>query len=353
MSAHQDGDLWRVNIDGGRWEALARACVGGLPPVMAADLRRRIAAILAAPRDGVAMVLIEDGIPAYRLTDLVTEDDEVDGDGQVATASNVNDADEPSSDPVDGAEQVNATTTPVAGPTLDDIRNTPEPTNPPKLSKRALYGSGAGKGGPGRTKTKAAAGDAAERASARGLAAEAWFALAVEKSLPDGWQVRFNERDAGARESDLVVSDGRTDWHLEVKNLTTERLYWSELERSKAADLPGRYFMALLVGTHEIGYHVYWVWDPLVELGSLERRLDWVWSDTDEGPPLPQMQWTPALGFSLPQKPPTRWNHVVQVTEKSLETFVHGRSDLKSLWDRCRALARAGPADDAGPAPLV
>jgi len=334
VAAYQDGDIWRVNIDFGRWDALARACVAGLPPVTAADLRRRVAAILAAPRDAVAMVLIEDGIPAYRLTDLILDEDDVEDPETSATAPV---EDEPDAPPDIAPE----TTGPVIAPTLDEIRNTPEPETPAKLAKRSLYGSGAGKGTSGRGKTKAAAAEAAERASVRGLTAEAWFALAVERSLPDGWDARFNERDADARESDLIVSDGTIEWHVEVKNLTTERLYWSELERSKAESLPGLYFMALLVGTHEIGYHVYWVWDPLVQLGGLERRLDWVWSDTDEGPPLPPMKWSPAPGYGMPQKPPTRFNHVVRVTETSLEGFVRGRSDLQALWDRCRKPAGA------------
>lgn len=340
VQAHLESDTWLINLDFARWDALARACVGGLPALQAADLRRRVSAVLTAPRDAVLGVLIEDGIPPYRLTDFVMED-ENDEDRASAVEFDESeflpDAPEPES-PTDP----DASTTATQPPTQNEIRKVPEPSGPAKLAKRPLYGSGAEKGAGRKSKSKAAAAETAERAQQRGMAAEAWFRMQVDQNLPEGWDARFNERDADARESDLVISDGSNRWHIEIKNLTTERLYWSELERLKAADLPGRYFMALLVGTHEIGYHVFWVWNPLHEFGRLERRLDWVWSDTDEGPPLPALEWAPPPGFGFPQKPPTRWNHVIQVTEKGLQAYTHDQSDLQALWKRCRS---AGPVD--------
>lgn len=348
VQAYRDRDQWLVSLDGDRWDALARACVGGLPAVQAADLRRRIAAILTARREDVPSVLIEDGIPPYRLADLLLEDEpEHDGpeEPEVEESLAPSPAAEPdaTTDPDQGASSE-------PGPSLEEIRNTPEPTGSVKLAKRELFGSGRSQSPANNSKGKAGAGEAARQASLRGLTAEAWFALQVEKTRPDGWEAFANERDADSRETDLVISDGVDRWHIEIKNLTTERLYWSELERSKAVDLPGRYFMALLIGTHEEGYHVYWVWDPLAQLGVLDRRLDWVWSDTSEGPPLPPTKWAPPPGYALPQKSPTRWNHVVRVTQSSLDAFARDRSDLGALWTQLSATVGSGALQENGTA---
>jgi hypothetical protein len=88
-------------------------------------------------------------------------------------------------------------------------------------------------------------------------------------------------RDEQNRETDILVTPlavGSRPIHIEVKRLEGRTVYWSGLEVSKAQDLRGDYFMALLrpIGSAE-EYSVHWLWDPLSDLLSQQRRGIWLW----------------------------------------------------------------------------
>ncbi|OAH47336.1 hypothetical protein AX777_24380 [Sphingobium yanoikuyae] len=62
-----------------------------------------------------------------------------------------------------------------------------------------------------------------------------------------GTTIERYARDALNGESDIVVNRPDGAWHVEVKTLATERIYWSDLERGKAERNRTRYAMCLLV----------------------------------------------------------------------------------------------------------
>jgi hypothetical protein len=76
----------------------------------------------------------------------------------------------------------------------------------------------------------------------------------------------------------------REEARSKVHMQSAPRLYWSEREVSKAKDLRGRYFMALLSPNGEaIGYNVGWLWNPLNDLRECwEKRTIsgvWIWGE--------------------------------------------------------------------------
>ena len=102
-------------------------------------------------------------------------------------------------------------------------------------------------------------------------------------------------------------------------SLSSERLYWSELKREKAAGAPGHYFMAMIIENGD-NYVVRWSFDPLKELVNLERRIDWVWSAAKEGPSL-RHGWELEPGLRSPTQRANRYIRVVRVTNEDLPSF--------------------------------
>ena len=352
---------WLVNLDADPWEALAVVCAA--PFRNAADLRHWFTAILKARTTAeIAAILINGGIPPYRLREIALPDEapSVDedmpakviagaaaGGGATATDEGGEDISEPwDADDVDLAGDVHDAATPTApksgisgsserGPRSPSVDGVDRNALPPggMLRKRSLYDHN--RGDPtdvSRGAGRAAAAAAASGASARGLAAEGWFAERLKDSLPDGWHPQFNIRDAEVRESDVVLSSVDDSWHIEIKSLTSTRIYWSQLEQQKAEAHPGRYCMAFLVPERSGDYRIYWSWNPLTDLLACERRIDWVWEGTGQGPPLPPDSWEPLAGLKRPERAANRMNFVIELRDDFLRTFPKDDRTLRQLW---------------------
>src|SRR5690606_20157450 len=136
----------------------------------------------------------------------------------------------------------------------------------------------------------------AKTAAERGLRAEAWLLRQILHNLSAGWQCFENERDDLLRETDLLLKRGKEEWHIEEKCLTTERIYWSELEREQAELFPGRYLMAFLVEDDAGSFLLHWSWNPLNDLQGCDRRLEWLWEGRQEGESL-RTTWKPDPGL--------------------------------------------------------
>jgi hypothetical protein len=150
----------------------------------------------------------------------------------------------------------------------------------------------------------------------------------------------------------VLLSRGGVEWHIEVKSLSAERLYWSELEREKAERNGGRYFMALLVENGDESFSVHWSWDPLRDLESLERRVEWLWEATSEGPSL-RAGWRLEAGVRWPERRADRFVHVVRVTQDDLDSFEEDEPSLgrlrRRIGDRIGDLADGGLCSSGGP----
>lgn len=332
---------WLVDLDPDPWEALAIVCAA--PFRNAADLRHWFARILRARSSAeIASILIDGGIPPYRLREislpddveeedhypsltLTGEDDTATGEKgqeQEADKSTVGHAD-------DGIETTNPERPEVTP--IDDEEHGPSSALTPTLKKRALYESV----NPGKRNSvtgRSAAATAAERAAASGLAAEAWFAARLKDSIRNGWQPEFHVRDAEVRESDVTLTSSTEVWHIEIKCLTQTRIFWSQLEQQKAQAHPERYCMALLVPQRTGEYSLYWCWDPLSDLLVCDRRLDWVWDSTGQGPPLPPNSWEPLAGLRRPERPADRANFVIEMRDQVLKALPRDDRTLSLLW---------------------
>lgn len=338
-TAFLHGDEWLIDLSND-WEAVAMALSDGLGH--SADLRYRFAAILRAQnQDAVLRLLLEDGIPSYKLAALRLSGDEDDDVTGVEVPI------EPLTDdgPPGSANDEDATPPVVTPPPSPPPTTPPPPPSRPAgnqfasgtLSHRPLYdppsertGSRSGGGGWGGQQ-------------AAGLAGEVWLRQLVAEKLPKGWAVALNERDAAAGESDIIVRSPTAEWHIEIKTLSSERLYWSNLEREKAERLPRRYWMCFMV-RQGYGWRIHWSWDPLVDLLDCERRVQWQWASESEGPKLAKGSWDPIGGTGAPMAPPDRATTVIRILDQQVRALPEDDPALKLFWRRVR-----GDADKAAP----
>ena len=114
---------------------------------------------------------------------------------------------------------------------------------------------------------------------ATGRAAEDWLAERLTKVFPG--TVERGVRDSQNRESDFIVGQDSMRYHIEVKHLANIRgkIYWSQGQCGKALDM-GResgeeYFMALLLSKAHVQYNIYWSWNPLSDLQTAQRDVQW------------------------------------------------------------------------------
>jgi hypothetical protein len=163
--------------------------------------------------------------------------------------------------------------------------------------------------------------------------AEAWFADRLKETLPDDMYPTFNVRDDEARESDVVIAGRQAEWHIELKSLTTTRVYWSELEQQKATLHRERYFMCFLLPRGD-QFEVHWSWDPISDLGICNRRAEWVWAGVEPGPPLPKSSWELIAGLKRPERPADRLNYVIEMKQSALSRLPQDDNTLQLLWDQ-------------------
>jgi hypothetical protein len=371
-SSFHDGDVWIINLQGEPMDAVAAAIAEPFG-LHATDLKYRFARLLRAQRNEVAALLADDGIPSYRIREALLEDeeDEDSADSDQGSHSGRDDFDDNAvlKDELDADnddnEEVSADGDRGSGGSASQDQDVgsgsaedgseslggrssgggSKKSKNGKLVRRSLFGQGGGGSSSGSVDRRNAA-DAAQAAHARGLHAEAWLIRTIVQKLGPDWRYAANVRDEALRETDLVLTRGSAEWHIEIKTLSEERLYWSELERSKAADLQGRYFMALLIES-ELGYKVHWSFDPLVELASCGRRLEWIWKSSSEGPSL-RKGWSPEPNVRWPTRRADRYVHVVRLTNEDLPRFALDGPELQILKARIGATTVDVKAKAAG-----
>ncbi len=337
----REGARWLINLQSGdRWEAVAAATAEQFG-LHGADLKYRFARILRASRDEVAVILADDGIPQYQIREALNDLDEQEDDDEPSNEDDA-DADTPVADgesgganPGDRSDDEGDEYTDEADEVDEDGSEQDEGGNDrdgngngrkasgerrggsKRLQRRKLFGGG---GGDERKLRRRDAAEAAEAAARNGLRAEAWLLRQIVNVLGKDWSCSANVRDDDLRETDILLTRGGDEFHIEVKSLASERIYWSELEREKAENNSGRYFMALLVSDGDEDYLVRWLWDPLVDLAALPRRIEWLWHSTEEGPSVSD-GWQLESGIRWPQRTADRYVHVVQVTQEYLDTL--------------------------------
>ncbi len=331
---------WLINLDGDQWDGLAVAIAGGLG--RETDLRYRFAALLrATTRAEVVHILMADNIPEYRLREIPQDDDPVapaedESPSEVQGTNPGEPADDVAEDETDPEETSGGPQEPGASGMGGAASGSGQ------LSQRPLYsGSSGGGGGGGGGGGSSGWGGVSRRAYDIGKSGEEWLNNLLEMTQPGGWIVTCNERDELGRETDLLLRRDGREWHVEVKTLVGERLYWSDLERSKAEALRPRYAMALLAPT--VGgsdYRLYWCWDPLLELLVCERRVTWRWALEREGPPLQAGSWLPVAGIAEPHEAPSQRIAVVKILETNLMLLPRDNERLSTLWKRIALLDR-------------
>ena len=339
-ASFNDEGRWLISLQAACVEEAVASAVAEPFGAHAADLKYRFARVLRARRDEIASILAEDGIPGYRIREALhdaEEDDEEERDP--ADEQNADVADDGAFDKSwedkdaddgegidgmgagdrpghDGRSRVDGGDDGASRNRDQNVRGERDRTR--RLTRRTLFSGRGEDEGPGSRRRDAA--EAAKAAAGRGLRAEAWLMGQVAASLGPDWRCSGNVRDEALRETDLLLSRSGADWHIEVKSLSAERIYWSELERQKAEQHRGNYFMALLVESDDGTYRVRWSWEPLRDLAGLERRIEWVWSSASEGPSL-RDRWRLEPGLRWPERCADRYLHVVRVTEDDLAAF--------------------------------
>lgn len=361
-ASYNDGARWLISLQAPDiWEAVAAALAepfGGHAP----DLKYRFARVLRARRAEIAAILADDGIPGYRIRDALHDFDETgeeeEAESETGTSGGPDASGNGSSgddgDPLeeDGYQHEHD---PFETEEEDDEEEQETGDSGSKtdhrskagnggdgssgggrkrrLNRRNLFGGGREQDEDRRDRTRRSATEAASAAAGRGMRAEAWLMQQIVSHLDPSWTCLANVRDDQLRETDVLLSRDGKEWHVEVKCLSAERLYWSELEREKAERYPGRYFMALLVETGNGGFGVHWSWDPLRDLAPLGRRIEWLWESSSEGPSLRE-GWRLESTIRWPERRADRYIHVVRVTQEDLERLDQDEPELRLLREK-------------------
>jgi hypothetical protein len=364
-ASYNNGTTWLKNMQAqDLWEAVAAAIAEGFGG-HAADLKYRFAKVLKARRDEVAAILADDGIPGYRIKEALydfdetgDEEDQTEGGpetdiSEAGTADAGEGEDAQDADPFDDEEYETESGREGedAPNVVDGLNDTADGDNgnegnarrsgggrlKGRLTRKALFGGGRNQDELKRGARHEAA-EVAKAAAGRGMRAEAWLMQQIARKLDPSWTCTANVRDDQLRETDVLLSRAGEEWHVEVKSLTAERLYWSELEREKAEQHADRYFMALLVEDGDGSYSVRWSWDPLRDLAPLERRVEWLWDAATEGPSL-RDGWCLAAGVRWPERRADRFVHVVRITREDLDGLEEDEPSLDRLRRRIGDLA--------------
>ncbi|RWE22857.1 MAG: hypothetical protein EOS41_23530 [Mesorhizobium sp.] len=364
-ASYNNGTEWLISLQApDQWEAVAAALAEGFGG-HAADLKYRFAKVLKARRDEIAAILADDGIPGYRIKEAMYDfeeagdeeddteggaetnvpqsspDDESEGDG----AQGLDSFDDEEDESEDGTSEEDASSVDDGLNKRGDLGNDNARRSGggrPKghLTRKKLFGGGRNQDEQARRTGREAA-EVAKAVAARGMRAEAWLMQQIVHNLDTSWLCMANVRDDRLRETDVLLSRAGEEWHIEVKSLTAERLYWSELEREKAERHADRYFMALLVENSDRSYSVRWSWDPLRDLALLERRVEWLWDAATEGPSL-RDGWRMEAGVRWPERRADRFVHVVRVTQEDLNDLEEDDPSLDRLRRRIGDSTRDG-----------
>ncbi len=163
----------------------------------------------------------------------------------------------------------------------------------------------------------------------RGQKAEAWLRNRIQAVFGSECAVSDGPvRDDQNRETDILVTLGHREFHIEVKHLEGRTIYWSDLEVSKAQDHPGNYHMALVspeASTEE--YSVRWLWNPLSQLLAEKRSGVWLWNESRYPASLEIEEWS--VPAQRPNRPAERFAFRIDVTEQFVEALPQGLEELK------------------------
>jgi hypothetical protein len=148
------------------------------------------------------------------------------------------------------------------------------------------------------------------------------------------------ERDLQNRESDFVLRRGKQAFHIEAKRIGSVPglIFWPDLQFSKAAELGPRYCLAILL---EAGgaYEIFWIWQPISQLGQAERYVEWIW-DGRKSEGLPPGIWQPTT--PQPQMPPRNYRYCI-----TIDQLIYGSLEPDSPYLPLlkRKIEQAWPAD--------
>jgi hypothetical protein len=168
----------------------------------------------------------------------------------------------------------------------------------------------------------------------KGKKAEAWLRNRIRETFGSECIVSDDPvRDDKNRETDILVTFGGREFHIEVKHLEGRTVYWSDLEVSKAQDHPGGYCMAL-VSPEDFteGYWVRWLWNPLSQLLGEKRSGVWLWNESRYPTSLDSEKW--AIPVSRPDKPAERFAFCIDVRDDFVRSLPSGIEQLRQQLQR-------------------
>lgn len=129
----------------------------------------------------------------------------------------------------------------------------------------------------------------------KGEKAENWVRSRISDLLSiSDWSVSSqSERDHLNRESDVVLSHPTFGkYHIEVKHVEADEIFWSEREVSKAKDHKDKYWMVVVQpGYAENDKNIIWFWNPLEDFRNLPRRGKWFWRIETDDPEITITGW--------------------------------------------------------------
>jgi hypothetical protein len=138
----------------------------------------------------------------------------------------------------------------------------------------------------------------------KGQHAEQWIKARLKEELGEDWNISGPEQDHLGRESDLVLRcPGFREFHIEVKHMESDSIFWSQREVEKSKDYPGNYLMVICCperdGDTDSSLKEYWLTDPLNELKDFEKDGVWLWQGSEKITLMDQ-------GWDIPKDIPAR-----------------------------------------------
>jgi hypothetical protein len=146
----------------------------------------------------------------------------------------------------------------------------------------------------------------------QGKVAECLIRQELRKYLSENWNIsEGSKRDEAGRETDILLKHPEyCEVHIEVKNVESGIIFWSEKEIDKAKKHKERYIMAIVMNND-----IFWILKPLEQLKELKRTGTWLWRSREDMVTLSSRDW------ERPQEEPVRKpnNFSFRIEEITLE----------------------------------